>query len=592
MENQALGAIWSKEKTLFRLFSPQTKEVTLNLYDFGEGGQANRVIPMERDGSFVWTEVEGDLDGQYYTYTVDGVETIDPYAKSAGANGKRGFIFDPISTDPDGWAEDHFDAKMPIVWEVHVRDFSSAIPMREAGKYLGFKTGVKTPEGRTALVDYLKELGITYVHLLPVMDYVTVDEKTVAEYNWGYDPASYFYPEGSYSLNPYDGRSRVKELKTLIKTLHENGIGIVLDVVYNHVYKFETSSLQKCAPDYYFRKNGGKYANGSGCGNETASERTMMRKLMIDSTTYWAKEYHVDGFRFDLMGLHDVQTMNRIRASLDQLPNGRNILMYGEPWYCSPPQGVFPADMNHATLLDDRIAIFNPELRDGIRGSNFHQKDQGYIQGNTASVNRIKTWIAGGNCAVEYNATMKIKPSQQVAYAASHDDYSLFDKLMESTWPGFDGVKAHKFSAFILLSCLGMPFFQAGEEFLRTKNGNKNSYNAGDRDNHLDWSRRDLFDQCVQYYRGLIAIRKQNKEFLTPNCADFRWVKCNNEGAAAYTIGDYLYCFNNTNREVVLETESFGTMVQLADIDRTDLNLERHGKIVVPAYNVFLAKKI
>lgn len=592
MTTQTLGAIWTKERTSFRVFAPQAKETLVNLYRYGEDESPFRVIPMTRDGSFLSATVEGDLDGVYYTYTVDGRETVDPYAKSAGINGKRGFIFDPKTTDPEGWENDKFEKKMPIIWEVHVRDFSSKLSIRESGKYLGFKTGVKTPEGRTALVDYLKELGVTYVHLLPVMDFGSVDERTMEEYNWGYDPASYFYPEGSYAMNPYDGRSRVKELKTLIQTLHENGIGVILDVVYNHVYEVETSSLQICAPDYYFRMDGEKYANGSGCGNETASERTMMRQLMIDSTEYWAREYHVDGFRFDLMGLHDVQTMNRIRANLDKLPNGKDLIMYGEPWYCFAPQGVFPSDMHHANLLDDRIAIFNPELRDGIRGSNFHQKDLGYVQGNVASINRIKTWIAGGDCGFDYNATLKIKPSQQISYAASHDDYTLFDQIMATTNPGFDGVKAHKFAAFILLSSLGTPFFQAGEEFLRTKNGNKNSYKSGDKDNGLDWSRRDLYDQCVQYYRGLIAIRKQNEEFLSPNCADFKWIPCSNDGAAAYSIGDYVYCFNNTNREAVISTESYGKMIQLADFDRTDLSKACEGKITVPAYNVFLAKKV
>lgn len=594
MKKQALGAVWSKEKTTFRVFAPSASEVTLRIYERGEDSPAVLTVPMEREDVFFHATLQGDFDGKYYTYEVNGEEVVDPYAKSAGVNGKRGFIFDPATTNPEGWENDCFEPKMPIIWEVHVRDFSSdySLSVQNKGKYAAFQTGVKTPAGRTALIDYLKELGVTYVHLLPVMDMKSVDEKNPDDYNWGYDPASYFYPEGSYSLNPYDGRMRVKELKTLIKTLHENGIGVILDAVYNHVYKVETSNLQLLAPNCYFRMDGEKFRNGSGCGNETASERTPMRNLMLDSTRYWVEEYHVDGFRFDLMGLHDVQTMNRIRESIDALPGGKDVLMYGEPWYCECPRGIFPADLSHIHLLNDRIAIFNPELRDGIRGAHFGNSRPGYLQGNMESLRKIKAWIAGGTCINEFGGGFRIKPSQQIAYCASHDDYTLFDQLMNTTWPGFDGVRAHKMSAFILLSCLGIPFFQAGEEFLRTKGGWKNSYNAGDRVNHLDWKRRDYFDGVVRYYRGLIAIRKSNKAFLSPNCADFAWIPSSNPDAAAYAIGDYIYCFNNSEAETKIDLSKYGKLLWLADIDRTDLSEETEGSVIVPAHNVFLAKMI
>ncbi|MGN1234357.1 MAG: type I pullulanase [Christensenellaceae bacterium] len=588
-----LGAIWSERETTFRLYAPQAKEVTVNLYMQGLGGEVYASHPMQKDGLDLWfCRVSGNLDGTYYTYAVDGVEVIDPYAKSAGANGKRGLIFDLTSTDPVGWASDRFTPKLPIIWEVHVRDFSSdpAMKLPDAGTYGAFRTGVKTEEGRSALVDYIKELGITYVHLLPVMDYASVDEIERKGYNWGYDPASYFYPEGSYASDPFNGKTRVKEFKQLVKTLHENGIGVVLDVVYNHVYKVETSSIGQIAPHVYFRMDGEKYRNGSGCGNETASERAMMRKVMIDSVLYWVREYHVDGFRFDLMGLHDVQTMNLIREELNALPGGKHILMYGEPWYAAKPVGICPSDLTHAHLLDAGIGLFNPELRDGLRGSHFGGCSKGYIQGEYACLRRVKAWISGGTTATEFGGGFRIRPSQQIAYVASHDNYTLYDQLKASTKGKIDYEQAHRLAAFILLSCLGTPFFQAGEEFLHTKGGDGNSYNAGDKVNHLSWKRRDKYADVVDYYRGLIALRKRNHAFEHPNTAEFAWISCDNDWAAAYRIGNFYYCFNNTDgvAHIVLPAKA----IQYADEKSTDLHKEVDGVVEVPARGVFLAEGI
>lgn len=592
IQEVTLGAIWQKNETVFKVFAPEAKEVIVNLYESGDSGEAFKSCAMERAGDIFYLRLAGDFDGIYYTYTVDGRETIDPYAKSAGVNGKRGFIFDPETTDPEDWDNDSFARKAPIIWEVHVRDFSSdpAIHAENAGTFAAFQAGKKTPGGKSCLIDYLKELGVTYVHLLPIMDFGSVDETSGKGYNWGYDPVSYFYPEGSYSTNPYDGRVRVAECKAMIKRLHDNGIGVILDVVYNHTYHLDDSPLQICAPDYYYRKDGERYRNGSGCGNETASEHTMMRKLMLDSVMYWAMEYHVDGFRFDLMGLHDIPTMNRIRRALDTLPNGSSILMYGEPWYCERPLSIFPSDLYHAHLINDRIGIFNPELRDGLRGPHYGGPMRGYVQGDVGRIGQIRAWLAGGMHAADFRAPFLIKPSQQIAYASSHDDYTLYDQIQATTWAGFDAARAHKMTAFILLSALGTPFFSGGEEFLRTKNGNSNSYNAGDEVNHLDWTRREEFDDIVRYYAGLIAIRKANPMFENPNCADFDWIECDNSAAAAYSVGDYVYCFNNS--ETPVSFDPVCALEQLADIRSTDLHLPVCGRVTVAPHDVFLGKKI
>lgn len=593
-----LGAKWSPAQTDFSVFAPYAERVSVKLFESG-ADVSFMTAPLILGADGIWTaSVEGNLDGQYYLYEVDGRVTADPYALSTNANAQRGMILDMRRTDPDGWANDAFKPKPPVIWEVHIRDFSSDpyLNAEDAGKYSAFKRGVRTPKGMSALVDYIAQLGVTYVHLLPVMDFAIPDENVGAQYNWGYDPVMYFSPEGSYSSDPNDGAVRVREFKQLVKTLHEAGLGVILDVVFNHTYSVADNPLEKCAPGYYYRHDAeGKLCNGSGCGNETASEREMFRRLMTDSVVYWAREYHIDGFRFDLMGLHDVETMNAIRAALDgAFPDGRgrSILMYGEPWYCSPPYGVVGADMAHVKSLSDRIAIFNGFARDGIRGRHYGGLKKGFVQGNFTALEKAMSGILGGTKGIEGEKdSVEVRsPQQQILYCACHDDYTLFDHISAVTKDGFHVERAQRMAAFMLFSGLGIPFIQAGEEFLRTKYMNGNSYRSSDAVNKLDWRRREDFDDTVRYYQGLIAIRRKNKVFddLSVAPAQVCGRLPSRRGTAVYYIGDYLYCINNTSRPLILYLN--GRVWILADIRNADaVGLrEADKKAAVEPYGVLL----
>lgn len=586
------GAVVEQGRTTFRVFAPYAKEVKLRLYADDLAMHFDEA-PLKNVGRGCFgASVEKDLSGFYYTYVVDGVETVDPYAKSTGANSKRGYIFVEGSLDPEGFDSDVHVFKPPIVWEVHVRDFSSdaSLALPDAGKFSAFKTGVKTKDGRPALVDYLKYLGVTYVQLMPVMDFGSVDELK-SGYNWGYDPMLYFSPEGSYSSDPHDARKRVTELKSLIMTLHREGIGVILDVVFNHTYKKKGNALNVCAPDYYYRMDGSKPADGSGCGNETRSESPMFFKLMEDCVTYLAKNYHVDGFRFDLMGLHDVDCMNRLRASLDNLyedGSGKNILTYGEGWYWQPPFGVSGADKRHIGCLNERIGMFNDVTRDGLRGGNSDGK--GYVQGNLAALDDVMSGLSGG--AFKSADCIKFKaPTQQVLYAACHDNYTLFDKL-SLTSNKKDTVRMQKMTAFMLMSGVGIPFLQAGEEFLRTKGMDDNSYKSGDEINKLDWSRMSKNWGIVNYYRQLIKIRQSNRIFEDLNAAkeSFEFLTAPS-GAVAYKIGDVIYAVNNTENDFDLNLTVPHAV--LADIDRADIDGLGvvSGAVKVKAHGVLALRK-
>ncbi len=559
-----LGANCFDDRTEFAVFAPYAKSVKLRLFKSDDENSLcdeQDLRPIGR-GCFGAT-VEGNLHGLYYTYLVDGRETVDPYARSCGANTKRGLIFKSGSADPEGWERDTFVAKPPIVWEVHVRDFSAhpSLHLRDAGKYTAFASGV-TLGDKPVLIDYVKRLGVTYVQLMPTLDFGSVDECGEG-YNWGYDPMHYFIPEGSYSSDPHDGFVRVKELKQLVMNLHSAGIGVILDVVYNHTYFKKGSWLDCCAPDYYYRMSNGSPANGSGCGNETRSESVMFSRMMTDSVVYLAKEYHIDGFRFDLMGLHDVDTMNRIRRALDGLFDGRgkDILMYGEPWYCFPPHGVKGADKQNLPLLDERIGVFNDVARDAIRGSHFGGAGKGFVQGRKELLHDLLCELSAGQAG---EGKLKLKsPAQQVLYAACHDNYTLFDQLTLSA-SGEDVRPMQRMAGFLIMSGLGIPFLQAGEEFLRSKGGDGNSYRSGDGVNALDWEQAAREWNTVEYYRGLIEIRKRNHAFDRLSEAKFVLLD-ERDGAAAYKIGDVTYCVNNSEYPYELRLKSG---ILLADIQR------------------------
>lgn len=530
------GAIYGKEKTIFHVWAPTAKEVNLLLYATGtdeeEGAENKGLHVMQRIGGGVWeAEVEGDLHGVYYTYQVTQEDTtkecIDIYAKACGANGKRGMVVDLERTDPEGFKEDKGwtqQNKNTFLYELHIKDFSydenAGIEEKFRGKYLAFTQNGTTlkgaPDCRTG-IDYLKELGVTHVHLLPVFDYASVDEtKEEGDYNWGYDPANYNIPEGSYATDSYHGEVRIREFKQMVKALHDAGIGVVMDVVYNHTYASD-SPFQVLAPYYYYRLNkDGEFSDASACGNETASGHFMYRQFMMQSVCYWAKEYHIDGFRFDLMGIHDTETMNQIRKKLNLLPNGENILMYGEPWAASDPvmeEGLLPSVKKNISYLDEGIAMFSDDSRDTIKGSVFYEEIPGYVNGKKGLEEKMKSvvcaWCDGGH---EFAPK---SPKQIITYASAHDNYTLWDKLAVTMQKKVDYsvkdaklLKANKLAAAIIFTSKGTPFIQAGEEFARTKYGDENSYKSSVQINKLDWKRRKEYGELVEYYKGLYELRQ------------------------------------------------------------------------------------
>lgn len=554
-----LGCTVKTNEAVFKLWSPAADEAEVLLYHAGSSAEGwNREkdthliegdekpyqsIPMNKGQRGVFeVTLSGDFHGIYYTYRIhigdEWTESADPYAKAAGVNGRRSMAVDLKRTNPEGWERDSYrytgEGTEAIIWEVHVRDFSysESSGMKYRGKYLAFtekgtvlqENGVSKPEYPTG-VDYLQKLGITHVQFLPLMDYATVDESKpdMEQYNWGYDPLNYMVPEGSYSTDPFHGEVRIREMKQMIQALHKAGIGVVMDVVYNHTYFTEASWFHKVMPYYYHRTlPDGTIGNASGCGNETASERSMFRLYMLDSLRYLAEEYHVDGFRFDLMGIHDVDTMNEIRSMLDGL-KGKNYLTYGEPWAALPvaippykKHPLYAADKPHMDLLDPRVRVFDDVTRDLIKGDAFEKLRIGYANGAGFLEKELADAILGHpGWTSEGREEGK---SQSVTYVSSHDNYTLWDKLTmtaSSDGSGFDSpelirLAVNKLCASIVLTSQGMSFMQAGEEFGRTKYGEGNSYNAESHINMLDWRRTVTFRELTDYYRGLIAIRRMS----------------------------------------------------------------------------------
>lgn len=524
-----LGQEYHTSGTHLRLWAPTAASVTVELYRQGTGGEQLEQLPLTAIGQGLWSiYLPGDRHGQYYTFTVtvDGIsrQTGDPYARSAGINGLRSMIVDLSRTDPEGWASDvrpSIPSAQRTVWEVSVRDFShdpaSGIKPEWRGKFMAFTQQGTTLYGNgihpTGL-SYLKRLGVKYVQLMPIFDFGSVDESRplMRQYNWGYDPTNFNLPEGSYSTDPANGEVRIRECKAMIAALHKAGIGVVMDVVYNHMYRFE-NVLNNTVPYYFFRQNeDGSLSNGSGCGNEFASERPMARRYLIDSILYWAQEYHIDGFRFDLMGLYDVDTINEIRAALDRLPRGREILMYGEPWQggCSMLHR-YEANKANLSMLNDRVGIFCDDTRDAIKGGCFDAREPGYVEGKPGSF-----WDTGGAVAAWClsDRLPPHTPGQIVSYVSAHDNFTLWDKLLLVRHPqpefhAFDPVALaqNRLAAGIYLTSFGMPFLQAGEEFARTKNGQGNSYRSSPALNELDWERAEQYHSLVDYYRGLLALR-------------------------------------------------------------------------------------
>ena len=524
-----LGPDYTPGGTCLRLWAPTAEAVTVTLYHKGDGGAVLGTEPLVRGAHGVWSVwLPGEQHGRYYTFavTVDGItrETGDPYARAAGVNGVRSMIVDLARTAPSGWERDvrpNIPPAQRAVWEVSVRDFSqdAASGVRPAwrGKYMAFTQQGTTLHGdgiHPTCLNYLKRLGVKYVQLMPIFDFGSVDEAKplLRQYNWGYDPTNFNVPEGSYSTAPTRGEVRIRECREMIAALHAAGIGVVMDVVYNHTYRTE-NPLNNTVPYYFFRQNpDGSFSNGSGCGNEFASERPMARRYLIDSILYWAKEYHIDGFRFDLMGLYDAESINAVRTALDSLPGGRDILLYGEPWQGGASQlHRYEANKANLAMLNERVGIFCDDTRDAIKGGCFDAREPGYVEGKPGSF-----WDIGAAVAAwcRSDRLPPHAPSQIVSYVSAHDNFTLWDKLLcvryekpEFTARDTVALAQNRLAAGIYLTSFGLPFMQAGEEFARTKKGVGNSYRSSPALNRLDWNRAEQYHALVDYYRGLLALR-------------------------------------------------------------------------------------
>ena len=533
-----LGANYTPAATTFKLWAPTAAAVSVELFATGTDAEPGahhfgaHHLAWERDG--VWSlQLPGDWKNTYYLYHLqfhDGrtTDAVDPYARSAGANGQRAMVLDLDAAAPEGWAEDKrpvIPAHARSVWEVHVADFSadehSGVPAAWRGKFMGFVPADTTLDGdgvHPTCLNYLKGLGVSHVQLQPIFDYETVDEtRPDGGYNWGYDPQNYNVPEGSFATDPFHGEVRVRECRAMVAALHRAGLGVVMDVVYNHTYHGD-SNLERTVPGYWNRRwPNGQATNGSGCGCDLASERPMVRKYLVDSVLYWATTYHIDGFRFDLMALEDADTMNAIRAALDALPGGQDILLYGEPWQGGGTNlegGARPADKRALDVLSDRIGFFCDDTRDCIKGNVFDAANAGYVNGAPQHgyevLHSIGAWRGG------QHGYWPRQAGQVVQYISAHDNLTLWDKLaaVGRRWdydaPDAELLAQNRLAAGIYLTCQGLPFMQAGEEWGRTKHGDHNSYKGPLETNKLDWTRahRPEFAALTAFYRGMLAIRR------------------------------------------------------------------------------------
>ncbi|MBH0320614.1 MULTISPECIES: type I pullulanase [Bacillus cereus group] len=609
-----LGNTYTPQHTKFRLWAPTASEAKLVTYK-NWNDKIGAEINMQQGEKGTWTaELKGNQKGLFYTYKVKigdkWTEAVDPYVRAASVNGDKGAVVNLEETNPKKWkANKKPKFKNPedaIIYELHVRDLSiqSESGIKQKGKYLGVtEKGTNGPEGVKTGLDHIKDLGVTHVQFLPIFDYASVNEETLNEpqYNWGYDPKNFNVPEGSYSTNPYEPTVRITELKQMVQTLHDNNLRVVMDVVYNHMYNAAESNFHKLVPGYYYRYNeDGTFANGTGVGNDTASERKMMRKFMIDSVTYWAKEYNLDGFRFDLMGIHDYETMNEIRKAVNQIDP--SIILHGEGWDLNTPLAAeLKANQKNAEKMKG-IAHFNDNIRDGLKGSVFEEKENGFINGKENMEDRIKKGITAG---IDYdtNSSTYQDPEQVLTYVEAHDNHTLWDKL-ELTNPGdSDEVRTqmHKLSSSILLTSQGIPFLHAGQEFMRTKYGDHNSYKSPDSINQMDWLRRATFNNEVDYMKGLIELRKKYSAFRMTSAEQIKthvsFIDAPKNTVAYIIEGnkhEYFTVAHNANREAVeITLPSKGPWKVLVDGKQAGsklLYVVHDNKIKVPALSSFVLK--
>ena len=585
-----LELVYTPEQSVFTLWAPSADRVRLNLYASGEGGDPEEQVEMEKAGYGTWrVHIDRDLKGSFYTFQIEKNgkwlnETPGIWAKAVGINGNRAAVIDWNETNPEGWESDRSpELKMYsdiILYELHHRDFSIAPDsgIENKGKFLALtETGTKTPEGEATGLDHLKELGVTHIHILPSFDFATVDETKLDEnhYNWGYDPKNYNVPDGSYSTDPANPVVRIREFKEMVKSLHQNGFRIVLDVVYNHTASTDHSNFDLTVPGYFYRQNtDGSYSNASGCGNETASEREMVRHYIIESVKFWAREYHIDGFRFDLMGIHDIETMNHLRSELLEIDP--TIFVYGEGWVAADSPLPFEQRAVKENVGQmEGIGIFNDEFRDGLKGSTFDEQEPGYASGNiNGHFEPVKYGIVGGtdHPQVDYggllycNAPYAGAPSQMINFVSCHDGYTLVDKLklsVQGDHAADELIPIDKLVHTVLLTAQGIPFIRSGEEIMQDKQGEPNSYKSPDSINRIDWSLKVKNREVFDFIRGLIALRKAHPAFRIPTVEGLqqwlRFMDTGDSGVIAYTLGEYanndewkeiLVAYNGNRHEV------------------------------------------
>lgn len=517
------GVTYNKEFTIFKVWSPFSDEVRVAIYNDSDDYR-RREYPMKRDDFGVWTlRLDGEYVNKFYNYIVvnhgQAFEIVDPYAVASTSNSKRGMVVDLNNTNPEGW-HDHsipepIELCSSVLYEVHVRGFSiyEESGIKNKGLYLGFtEEGTKYRNVSTG-IDHLKELGVTHVHLLPVFDFCTVDETLKVEFNWGYDPVLFNVPEGSYASDSKDGNIRIREFKEMVMALHENGIRVVMDVVYNHTFHTDKANFNYLTKKYFYRTTErGYYSNGSGVGNEIATEQPMVRKFIIDSLKYWMTEYKIDGFRFDLMGLYDIETCHKISRELHILKP--DVILYGEPWIGWESSLPHPFQMKKGAQKGMGLALFNDDYRNNIKGDNDGYK-RGFVMGEYGHDHWVKYGICGG---IDFNSHIKgftLFASETINYVSSHDNLCLYDKFVKTEGDS-DKLRLermNRLSLSMILTSFGIPFIQAGTEFLRTKHGNHNSYNADDGINQIDWSLKEQNYETFSYIRDLITFRKSQRIF-------------------------------------------------------------------------------
>ena len=619
---------YTPEATKFNLWSPTAEEVRLMLYDEGEGGHAYETVKMELGEDGTWaTVVNKNLLNKFYTFNVKindkwQGDTPGINAHAVGVNGKRAAIIDWKATNPEGWENDQRPPlKSPadmVIYEMHHRDFSvdSTSGIKNKGKFLALtEHGTMNSDKLLTGIDHLIELGVTHVHLLPSYDYASVDETKLDEnqYNWGYDPLNYNVPDGSYSTDPYQPATRVKEFKQMVQALHKAGIRVILDVVYNHTFNTAESNFERTVPGYFYRqKEDGTLANGSGCGNETASERPMMRKFMIESVLYWMKEYHIDGFRFDLMGVHDIETMNEIRKAVDEVDS--TVCVYGEGWAAEMPQ--YPADslaMKKNVAYMPGIAVFSDEFRDGLCGSVWEKGKGAFLAGVPGGENSVKFGIVGAieHPQVRYDSVNYSRqawagqPTQMISYVSCHDGLCLVDRL-KASMPGATPeqlVRLDKLAQTVVFTSQGIPFIYAGEEVMRDKQGVGNSYKSPDAVNAIDWRRKTTNGDVFMYYKRLIDLRKSHPAFRMGDAEKVRkhleFLPVEGQNLIAFRLKDHangdswediIVAFNSrmTPARLAVPAGKYTVVCKDGGIDVRGLGTQTGAEVIIPGQSALI----